>query len=48
MKMQPESTSDFATRPEAASYEAPRIENILQPEDMEREVAYAGVGSGPF
>lgn len=30
-------------------YEAPRIETVLTPEDLEREVQYAGVpkGSGP-
>ena len=27
-------------------YEAPRIESILTPEELEREVLYAGVG-GP-
>ena len=26
-----------------ASYEAPRIESVLTAEDLEREVAYAGV-----
>ncbi len=31
-----------------SSYEAPRIESVLTPEDLEREVAYAGgvAGSG--
>ena len=27
---------------EAANYEAPRIEEVLTPETLEREVAYAG------
>lgn len=26
-----------------ASYEAPAIENVLTPEELDREVAYAGV-----
>ena len=29
--------------PETSDYEAPRIESILHSEDLEREVAYAGV-----
>ena len=30
--------------PESSDYEAPRIESVLHSEDLEREVAYAGVG----
>lgn len=29
-----------------AGYEAPRIEAVLTPEELEREVLYAGGGSG--
>ena len=29
--------------PESSDYEAPRIESVLHSEDLEREVAYAGV-----
>ena len=28
---------------EAAQYEAPAIESVVLPEDIEREVAYAGI-----
>lgn len=27
------------------AYEAPRIENVLSPDDLEREMLYAGPGS---
>ena len=30
------------TRPAAPPYEPPRIERVLSPEDLEREVLYAG------
>ena len=30
-----------------ASYEPPRIEKILTPEDLEREAQYAGISQGP-
>jgi hypothetical protein len=31
--------------PAAGPYEAPRIETVLTPEDLEREVTYAGTPS---
>lgn len=31
------------TAPSAPSYEPPRIERVLTPEDLEREILYAGV-----
>jgi hypothetical protein len=29
-------------------YEPPRIEQVLTPEDLEREVLYAGADAGPI
>jgi hypothetical protein len=29
-------------------YEAPRVDTVLTPEELEREVIYAGAPSGPF
>ncbi len=35
-------TDESATTPRATQYVAPRIESVLTPNDLEREVLYAG------
>ncbi len=40
---QPNSALDLSLE----SYEPPRIERVLTPEDLEREMQYAGTNQGP-
>ena len=39
--------TDKADAPRTAAYEAPLIEETITPEELEREVHYAGDGSQP-
>ena len=41
--MSAKSESPSPRRPEPVHYEPPRVERVLSPEDLEREVLYAGI-----
>ena len=39
--------SDHEGRPDQPGYEPPRVEYVLTPADLEREILYAGADSPP-
>lgn len=45
MRTEPTTLRVEPRMPASGPYEAPRIEIVLTPEDLEREVIYAGAGS---
>lgn len=44
--MNPNESQPNAVAIEAVEYVAPQIESVLLPEELEREVAYAGIQAG--
>lgn len=46
--MQETQTSRPAPLPAAPQYVPPRIESVMKPDDLAREVAYAGAPDGTF
>ncbi len=43
--MRDENQSDHDERPDQPGYEPPRVEHVLTPAELEREILYAGVDS---